>query len=326
MAAVLVGMSVAVGLSRLSIGVDLGESLLARDPLDQANGLVEDHLAGMDAFRLPLRADEVDRLKDPDVIAAVNALQQRLEEREGVDATLSYVDLIVAIYDALDPDRSEQLPARRGLVGQLVMLFGSPQTMAPFVTADWDQAAVTVRSTVGGGAALRKLTGDVEEIAAEVLPADLGCTLQGELLLESQGNDAAGRAMLRHASRALIGALALCMIVIRRVSPFLRLVVPLTLVTVAALGAANLGAPSLAPVTLSIPWIGLAAGLPVALFRARVGRPRSRDWLAVAVVGACFAPLMASSLRFDAAVGIGVALGAGVAALCLWGDGGVEEE
>jgi len=185
---------------------------------------------------------------------------------------------------------------------------------------------VTVRGTVGGGQSLRTLTRWIDRTAAEVLPADIACDLRGELLLTAAGNDATSRLLLRHAAHGLILTLALSMIVVRRVTPFLRLTLPLTIATVAALGAANLGASSLGPVTLAIPWIGLAAGLPFVLARARRGAPRQRDWLIVAVVGACFAPLMASTLRFDAAVGIGVALGTGVAALFLWADAGVDPE
>jgi len=323
--AVLLGFGAALGMARLSIGVDYSESLQPRDPLYQDIHTVEEHLAGMDAFRLHLRTDAVDRLKDPDVLTAVRQLQDEVEGRAGVDATLSYVDLIEAIYAALDPDREHRLPQTRTLVGQLLLLFGSPDALAPFVSADFDQAAITVRGTVGGGRELRRLVADAEQAAERLLPPDVRCEARGELLLTSDAAYETGRRMLNHAAHALILAVALCLVALRRVRPFMRLVVPPTMVSVAALGAANLGVPSLGPVTLAIPWIGLAAGLPVVLARARDGRPGARDWLSVAVVGACFAPLMASTLRFDAAVGIGVAVGCAAGALYLWGDGGVED-
>ena len=324
MLAVVAGLAGAFGLARLNLGVDHVDNMMQRDPLAQAFETAEEHLAGMEAFRLHLQADSIDRLKDPEVIAAVRALQDRLEERDEVDVTFSYVDFIEAIYDALKPQREEPLPGSRSLVSQLLLLFGSPQALAPFVSQDWDEAAVTVRATVGGGQSLRTLTRWVERTALELLPPDVRCDLRGELLLTAAGNDGVSRQLLRHASHGLILALALCMVVVRRVTPFLRLTVPFTMAAVAALGAANLGASSLGPVTLAIPWIGLAAGLPVALARAREGAPRLRDWLSLAVVGACFAPLMVSTLRFDAAVGIGVALGTAVAALFMWGDAGVD--
>ena len=326
MFAVVAGIAGALGLARLNLGVDHIDNMMHRDPLAQAFETAEEHLAGMEAFRLHLRAESIDRLKDPEVIAAVRTLQDRLEDRDEVDTTFSYVDFIEAIYDALKPQRDEPLPASKNLVSQLLLLFGSPQALAPFVSQDWNEAAVTVRGSVGGGQSLRALTRWIDSTAQEVLPADVSCDLRGELLLTAAGNDGTSRQLLRHASHGLILALALCMVVVRRVTPFLRLTVPFTMAAVAALGAANLGASSLGPVTLAIPWIGLAAGLPVALARARDGEPQLRDWLSLAAVGACFAPLMASTLQFDAAVGIGVALGTAVAALFLWGDAGVDEE
>jgi len=326
MLAVTAGLTGALGLARLSLGVDYVDSMMRHDPLAQAFETTEEHLAGMEAFRLHLRTDSIDRLKDPEVLEAVRTLQERIETREEVDATFSYVDFIEAIYDALKPQREDSLPRSRSLVSQLLLLFGSPQALSPYVSQDWDEAALTVRGNVGGGQSLRALTRWIEATAAEELPADVRSDLRGELLLTAAGNDGTSRLLLRHASHGLILALALSMIVVRRVTPFLRLTVPFTMAAVAALGAANLGASSLGPVTLAIPWIGLAAGLPVVLARAREGRPRLRDWLTVAVVGACFAPLMASTMRFDAAVGIGVALGTAVAALFLWGDAGVDEE
>ncbi len=326
LAAVVMGLPAVLGLERMTIGVDYGAALLPRDPLAASLQLADDHLAGMNAFRVHVRAEERDRLKEPDALQAVRALQERLGELDGVEATLSYVDLIGAIYGALDPEQADALPERRALVDQLLLLFGSRHALAPFVTEDYDQAAITVRVAPGGGRALRSLTRKAEAAAGEVLPADLSWSLEGELLLTARATDTTTRRLMEGAARSLLLTLALLMITIRRVRPFLRLAVPVTFASVAALGAACLGSAELGPINVAVPWIGIAAGTPVALARARDGRPGPRDWLAVAMVGACFAPLVASTLRFDAAVGIGVALGTLVAAVYLWGDGGVEED
>ncbi len=318
------GMSAVGGLARLVIGIDYVEAFTPRDPIAEAWRTTEDHLAGMDAFRLHLVAEEIDRLKEPEVLAAVRTLQDRLEERPDVDATTSYVDLIEMIYQALDPQRADRLPQRRELVGQLLLLFGSPEAMRPFVTPDYDQAAITVRTRSGGGQDLRALLRDIEELAAEVLPADVRCTPRGELLLTSRAADETTRRLLTGSARSLILCIALMMIATRRVWPFIRLVLPLCLATSVSFGATALGSLSLGPVTVVAPWIGLAACLPLVLARAGEGRPGPRDWLPLAVAGAAFLPLLASSLRFDAALGVGVAVGCTVAAAFLWADGGVE--
>lgn len=326
MAAVLLGLPAAIGLQRMTVGVDYTASLLPRDPMAQAFELANDHLAGMNAFRIHLQAGERDRLKDPEVLAAVRALQDGLEELPEVDATLSYVDLIETIYGALDPGNRGNLPDRRKLVEQLLLLFGSRHALAPFVTQEYDQAAVTVRVDPGGGKALRDLTSKTGELATDLLPGDVSWSIEGELILTGQATDATTHALREAAARGLALVLALLMIVTRRIRPFLRLAVPVTVATVVSMGAACLGTTELGPVNVAVPWIGLAAGTPLALARAGDGQPGPRDWLSLAIVGACFAPLLASTLRFDAAVGIGVALGTLVASVYLWGDGGVEEE
>ncbi len=324
--AVFLGLASVCGMARLRLGVDYVDSLMPRDPLAEAYRTAEDHLAGMEAFRLHVTAPEVDRLKDPEVLEALRALQERIGTFDGVDETLSYVDFIDAIYGALDPQRPSALPQTRTLVGQLLLLFGSPQTLAPYVNADFDAAAVTVRTHVGGGRRLRALLDDVEKAADEILPADLACAPQGELLLVSRGADETARALQLGATRGLMLALAVLMITVRRIRPVLRLALPMSLVVVVSLGATSLGTDHLGPITVAVPWIGLATGVPLALGRARAGRPGSRDWIVPALVAACFVPLVASTLRFDAAVGIGVALGGLVAALFLWADAGVEED
>jgi MMPL family len=227
---------------------------------------------------------------------------------------------------ALDPQRTERLPARRELVVQLLLLFGSPDAMRPFVAPDYDQAAITVRTRTGGGQALRKLLADVDDLATEVLPADVQCTARGELLLTSRAADETTRRLLTGSARALILVIALMMIATRRVWPFIRLALPVCLATAVSFGATALGSLSLGPVTVVAPWIGLAAAVPLVLARAGDGKPGPRDWLPLAVVGAAFLPLLASTLRFNAALGIGVAAGCAVAAGFLWADGGVEED
>ena len=326
MAAVTVGLGGVIGLERLEPGVDYVDSLLPRDPMAKSYRAIEDHLSGMEAFRLHLEADSLDRFKDPEVLEAVRALQIQITAMEQVDATLSYVDFIEAIYGALDPDRQSGLPTTRTLVGQLLLLFGSPETMAPYVTSDYDQAAITVRTHVGGGAHLRSLVKDIEAACEEQLPADIHATPRGELLLVHKGTSDTARGLLVNAARGLMLALALLMGTTRRIRPFLRLAVPLTLVTAASLGAASLGTTDMGPMTVAIPWVGLAVGMPLALARSRSGAPLERDWLVVASVGVCFTPLIVSTLRFDAAVGIGLALGSAVAAIVLWADGGTLED
>jgi hypothetical protein len=322
---VFLGLSSVGGLARLRLGVDYVDSLMPRDPMAASYRTVEDHLAGMEALRLQVTAPQLDRLKDPEVLEAIRALQQRIGTFDGVDSTLSYVDFIDAIYGALDPDRPQRLPGTRTLVGQLLLLFGSPQTLAPYVSPDFDAAAVTVRTHIGGGKQLRALLDDVEQAAEEILPADLHCAPQGELLLVSRGADETARALQLGATRGLMLALAVLMIVVRRVRPVLRLALPMSLVVAVSLGATALGIDHLGPTTVAVPWIGLAVGVPLALARAKDGQPGMRDWLVPAVVAACFAPLVASTLRFDAAVGIGVAMGCMVAALFLWADAGIED-
>jgi len=326
MAAVILGLPAAIGLQRMTLGVDYTTNLLPRDPLAQAFQLADDNLAGMNAFRIRLDAGERDRLKDPEVLAAIASLQDELESLDEVDATLSYVDIVETIYGALDPENRGNLPDRRKLVEQLLLLFGSRQALSPFVTQEYDQAAVTVRGKPGGGQALRGLTRRTGELADDLLPSDVTWALEGELLLTAQANEATTRHLRETAARGLALVLALLMIVTRRIRAFLRLAVPVTVATVVSMGAAALATPDLGPVNVAIPWIGLAAGTPLALARAGDGAPGPRDWLSMAVVGACFAPLLASTLRFDAAVGIGVALGTLLASVYLWGDGGIDED
>ncbi len=326
MTAVMVGLGGVIGLERLEPGVDHVDSLLPRDPMAKSYRAIEGHLSGMEAFRLHLETDTVDRFKDPEVLEAVRALQVQIDGMEPVDATLSYVDFIDAIYGALDPDRETRLPTTRTLVGQLLLLFGSPETMAPYVAPDYDQAAVTVRTHVGGGAGLRRLVKDIEAACEEQLPADIRATPRGELLLTQEATSGTARGLLVNAARGLMLALALLMGTTRRIRPFLRLAIPMTLVTAASLGAASLGTTDMGPMTVAVPWVGLAVGMPLALARSRGGAPLERDWLVIASVGVCFTPLIVSTLRFDAAVGIGLALGSAVAAVVLWADAGTLED
>ncbi|MDH4275127.1 MAG: MMPL family transporter [Gammaproteobacteria bacterium] len=104
-------------------------------------------MAGTNTISVLIRGDSEDRIKDPAVLRGMEAVQQFLIQQEGVGKTLSIVDFIKRMNQAMhgDDPQFSRVPDSRELVAQYLLLYstsGEPGDFDSYVDADYRNAII----------------------------------------------------------------------------------------------------------------------------------------------------------------------------------------
>src|SRR5690606_12312172 len=154
---------------------------------------VNARLGGANLIQIPLQAAGDQPFLEPANLRAVEALQAWLAEQPEVGGTVSLVDTLKLLNQALhdgDP-AAHALPATRRQMGQL-LLFGANEETRRLVDAEHRTANLIVRSTVGDSRSVADLVARIRARLA-ALPEGLVGEPTGNVVLLGESIDALSR-------------------------------------------------------------------------------------------------------------------------------------
>ncbi len=140
-------------------------------PTAVATRTLERDLGGILPMEISFEADDFDRFKDPELVAAVRYLQEFAAVQDHVRSTESYVDFLQAARVAItgDVDQREALPENREQIEQLLLLISdapdSRSGIGAFVTGDFRNTRLLLRVEDAGANAALALA---DELQAEI--------------------------------------------------------------------------------------------------------------------------------------------------------------
>jgi hypothetical protein len=152
-------------------------------------------LAGAVPIYVPLRSDAEGRFRDPELLRALETLEDRAGAIPGVSRVESVVDTLRVLNRALagDDPREERIPESRSAVTEL--LFLAPKGhLARLTNANHSRANLLVRTGAVGTAAVNALAARLTELCRDgVLPADVAAGVTGNAILLARSADALAR-------------------------------------------------------------------------------------------------------------------------------------
>jgi len=139
--------------------------------------------SGSQSLDVFLTSDTPGRMLDPEVVHAIARLEQRAEALPRVDQTISYVDLISRVHQALGGEGS--LPQTRAATAQELLLFelGGGQALDPVLDFNRQSAHLALRVNEYRMRALYELGQEVEVLARTELPQDVRVEATGLIAL-----------------------------------------------------------------------------------------------------------------------------------------------
>jgi len=139
------------GVTLIQVDTNMGQLISTRNAIRQNMDTVEANIGGTMDMEILVETGDMDGLKSPRVLAAMDALQTYLEADQGhlVVSTYSLANAVKESYQALNEDRREMyvIPATRPMLAQALLLFegAAPEDRVKLVTDDYANARISVR-------------------------------------------------------------------------------------------------------------------------------------------------------------------------------------
>jgi predicted RND superfamily exporter protein len=180
-----------VAIPHIEVDTDTLSFFDAQSPVRRDFEAIDRLLAGAVPLYVVVESDEPGRLRDPEALARLDVLSQRLAALPGVSRVSSFLDTLKRLHRALaeDDPAAERLPETRAGVAELLLLYPKAE-LGRFATVDQSAANLVVRSGAVGSAALRELAGRIEAVlAGGALPERTRAWLTGNALLLAHAAD-----------------------------------------------------------------------------------------------------------------------------------------
>ena len=276
---VVLGLGAVALLPRIEVDTDYLSYFAPDDPIRQDFEAVNRLLAGVVPIYVVIDGDGPGSFRDPDLVRAVDSLEDRLSVVPGVSRTLSFNDMLGRLnraFHAGDPE-AERVPDSRAAITELLFMLPKDD-LTPFLTVDHSRANVIVRTGAVGSSAILELERKLQEVLdSHPLPRGAEARITGNAILLAHSADAITRAQPRSVGLAAVAIFGLMTLALR--SPGLGLVAMIPNLVPVLLFFGLLGA-GLAPLSLPVSLIGsMALGIAIddsAHFLVRYTRERRR--------------------------------------------------
>lgn len=210
-------------------------------------------LGGTNSLYVMVEGDQPDTIKRPDVMGAIDQLQQFAEARPDVGKTLSIATFVRRMNKAMHADQPafDQVPDNQNLISQYLLLYsmsGEPGDFDAYVDYNYRRAKVTLLLKTGDNQAIQTLLTQLRGEATKVFPADVKVTFGGSAAQTLAMTDTLVHGKIRNIIQVALAIFVISTLVFR--SPFAGLIIltPLALAVVAIFGIMGL-----AHIPLNIP-------------------------------------------------------------------------
>jgi hypothetical protein len=198
-----------VGVTKIKVNDNPVRWFKKGHPLRVADRVMNEHLAGTYLAYLEIGGDEDDRIKEPEVMRYIEALQQHLQEHPNVGATTSVADVVkkVAFELRFEDPEAMRLPDDRPTIAQYLFLYemsgGNPDDLFHFITPEASKANIWVQMHAGDNSAVQSVVDAAHGYMAEhPLPAGIDAGWGGLSYVNIIWQDK----MVRGMSKALAGS------------------------------------------------------------------------------------------------------------------------
>ena len=189
------------GAAQVQVRTDYLGHFRDSSPVVQAARNFEQKLSGLSSFSIVIESGDQSPLTTATTLTAVDQLQQRLQDTPGVDRTLSIVDSMKLLNQALHQNQPAffRLPSRQDILEEMLELIESdPRELSrDFLTEDHTALRILVRSSLFESTRLQALTDRVQQLAAPLVPPSAQLNTTGTLVLMNLTSDQLAREQMK---------------------------------------------------------------------------------------------------------------------------------
>ncbi len=189
------------GAAQVQVRTDYLGHFRDSSPVVQAARTFEQKLSGLSSFSIVIESRDQSPLTTATTLTAVDQLQQRLQDTPGVDRTLSIVDSMKLLNQALHQNQPAffRLPSRQDILEEMLELIESdPRELSrDFLSEDHTALRILVRSSLFESTQLQALTDRVQQLAGPLVPPSAQLNTTGTLVLMNLTSDQLAREQMK---------------------------------------------------------------------------------------------------------------------------------
>ncbi len=243
----------------------------------QADVKLNARLAGASTLYVLVDGGSDDAIKNPAMLTAMEDVQQHLASDSRVGKTLSIVDFIKRMNQAMNADKPDayRLPASRDLVAQYLFLYsnsGEPQDFDTYVDNSYRKANIQVFLKTDDSVALAEIVAKTQAYAGSVFPPGVRVQIGGGVISSLALSEEMIRCKALNILQILGAVFLISAVIFRSVLAGLLILVPLVATVFVNFGVMGLiGIPLNIPTSLvSAMAVGIGADYAIYLtFRMR---------------------------------------------------------
>lgn len=178
----LLGLSLA-GLPRLKTGANVLEYFHEGERVRTDVEFVDSYLSGTTTLEVFIETEERDRIKDPEVLAAMVRVQAWMEGLDGIGTTISLADFVAELRKAQRGGGADQkrVPDTRAEVSQLLLMLDDPTELERMVDFDFARGRITAPVKLSKVTELTTRIPELEErLEAEFGPLGVKASATGQ--------------------------------------------------------------------------------------------------------------------------------------------------
>ena len=222
-------------------------------PIQQDDAFLNQQLGGTNSLYIMVEGKAADAIKDPQLLAGIDHIQRFAEAQPHVGKTLSLVDYIKRMNQAMNADSAEayQLPADGNLIAQYLLLYsmsGEPGDFDSFVDYQYQNAKITVLIKTGSNAYIKTLVTKLEEETRKTFGDSATIRFGGDVAQTIALTDTMVEGKLRNILQIALAIFVISAIAFRSLVAGIIVLVPLALAVVAVFGVMGI-----AGIPLNIP-------------------------------------------------------------------------
>ena len=177
--------------TRIAVETNLLEFFKPDSPVRQSTVFVEKELAGVSTLDISLKAGKPDAFKQPAALGVMETLQNHVNQLDGVDKTLSFVDFIKDMNQSFHGESSAfyTLPDSADLIAQYLLIYESDD-IRDFVNETFDHARMSIRMSRHATGEQAVIIRDIRAFLAGMDTGGLDIRISGRALQDVNTIDA----------------------------------------------------------------------------------------------------------------------------------------
>ncbi|WP_129643178.1 outer membrane lipoprotein-sorting protein [Peristeroidobacter agariperforans] len=224
----------AFGIARVRNADSIKVSFASHLPVIQDDNHLNRAFAGTNSLYVLVESATPDRMKDPDVLLAIDETQRRLQQDANVGRSLSIADFVRRMNQAMhgDDPAHDAIPTDPGLAAQYLFLYansGDPGDFDTYVDYDYRHASIRAFLKEHDTEKLQALVKDLTAFTASRFPKDIKVSFGGSVAQGTAIHEIVSRAKILNMLQVAAVFFVLASLAFRSLMAGLLVLVPLAI-------------------------------------------------------------------------------------------------